>query len=298
MIDAVIQMGEVERTIMILVTGATGNVGRHVVEQLVADGEKVRAITRNPQTANLPPGAEVVGADPSRPETLAAALEGVTVVFLNPAALRGAIDGFLSVAHERGVTRAVLLSSAAIQDGQEPQPEPIAAGHKVIEDAIEASGLRWTFLRPGEFAANSLYQWARQIRASGVVRGAHGRAQTAPIHERDIAAVAVHALRSEKHAQAKYTLTGPQSLTQFDKVQIIGAAIGRPLRFEELSPAEGLQLMIEHGAPEAIARTLLGFQADAVGHAAQISSAVPDLLGRPALTFSTWAGDHVTAFQS
>ncbi|MDX6313744.1 MAG: hypothetical protein QOF44_3208 [Streptomyces sp.] len=284
---------------MFFVTGSTGNVGRHVVDLLLAEGAKVRALTRDPRAAGLPPGAEVVGGDLGRPESLAPALDAVTALFLNPAAVGGSTAGFLAAARERGVRRVVLLSSASVRDGVAEQQGPIAVRHKEIEDAVEASGLEWTFLRPGEFATNLLFQWAPQIRATGTVRAAYGMAAMAPIHERDIAAVAVRALLSGsgEHAGARYELSGPESLTQFDKLRIIGEVTGRPLRFEELPPEEGRQAMVEQGVPSFVADTLLAYQAAAVRHDAPVSPAVRDLTGRPGLTFAEWVADHAEAFR-
>src|SRR5262249_48360978 len=121
---------------------------------------------------------------------------------------------------------------------QKPQPNPIAALHAQVERLIETSGLQWTFLRPGMLSANARTWWAPQIRAGDVVRWPCAAAPTAPIHERDIAAVAVRALCEDRHAGAEYVLTGPQSLSQFEQVQTIGSVIGRSLRIEEISPDE------------------------------------------------------------
>jgi uncharacterized protein YbjT (DUF2867 family) len=122
---------------------------------------------------------------------------------------------------------------------QQPQPNPVAALHAEIERLIETSGRQWTFLRPGVFAANARSWWAPKIRAGGdVVRWPHVAAPTAPIHERDIAAVAVRALCEDGHAGAEYVLTGPQSLSQFEQISTIGGVIGRSLRMEEISPED------------------------------------------------------------
>jgi uncharacterized protein YbjT (DUF2867 family) len=280
------------------VTGSTGNVGRHVVELMLTEGAGVRALTRDPQAAGLPAGAEVIGGDLSRPESLAPALDGVTGVFVNPAAVGGGTGAFLKVARERGVRRVVLLSSASVRDGVAEQEGPIAVRHKAIEDEVEASGLEWTVLRPGEFAANLLFGWAPQVRAEGVVRGTYGMAAMASIHERDIAEVGVRALLdgSGEHVGARYELSGPESLTQYDKARIIGEVTGRAVRFEELPPREGRQAMIEQGIPADVADVLLGYQAAAVGVEAPVSPAVRRITGRPGRTFAEWVADHAEAF--
>ena len=274
---------------MIFVTGATGNVGRHVVDLLLAEGAEVRALTRDPAGASLPGGVQVVGDD---------RLAGIRAVFLNPAAVGDRTAALLASARAQGVSRAVLLSSASVRDDVAVQPDPIGERHKVIEDAVEASGLEWTFLRPGEFASNALFQLAPQIRASGdgIVRGPYGRSHMAPIHERDIAAVAVRALLDDGLTGARPALTGPESLTFTDKIRLIGEAIGRPLRFEELTPEQGRAAMTQAGIPAPVADVLLRYQAEGVDRPAPISPAVREITGRPGLTFAQWAADHAGAF--
>src|SRR5215470_2746643 len=183
----------------ILVTGATGNVGRQVVSQLVATDEvRVRALTRDPASANLAAPIEVMRGDLTIPETLEPCLDGVDAVFLvwtnAPDAVPAAVDCIARYAR-----RIVFLSSPH----QTPhplfrQPNPLAKMHAEIERLIKASGLDWTFLRPGMFAANARSWWAPQIRVGDVVRWPYAEAPTAPIHEQDIAAVAVRALLESK----------------------------------------------------------------------------------------------------
>jgi uncharacterized protein YbjT (DUF2867 family) len=284
-----------DRMKRILVTGATGNVGRQVVSQLLATDARVRALTRNPDAAGLPPGVEVVRGDLTVPEALGGCLDGVDVVFLvwtAPAdAAPAAVDRMAK--HAR---RIVFLSSPH----QTPhpffqQPNPLADATRGIERSIEASGLRWTFLRPGMFATNSLSWWAPQIRAGDVVRWPYAAAPTAPIHERDIAAVAVRALLEAGHDGAEYVLTGPQSLSQLEQVMTIGDVIGRPLRFEEMSPEEARR---EMRAPAPIVNMLLAAWAAAIGQPALVTSTVAEITGSPARTFRDWVTDHAEEFQA
>jgi uncharacterized protein YbjT (DUF2867 family) len=199
----------------ILVIGATGNVGRQVISQLLATDARIRALARNPHAANLPAEVEVVGGDLTLPATLDEGLDGVDSVFL----VWGAAAATVSAAMERiakHARRIVFLSSphqTAHPFFQAAQPNPISTLHAGIERLIRASGLAWTFLRPGMFAANARSWWAPQIRAGDVVRWPYALALTAPIHESDIAAVAVRALRDSRCAGAEYVLTGPQSLS-------------------------------------------------------------------------------------
>jgi len=280
---------------MILITAATGKVGRELVNLLLQKGEKVAAITRNPAAAMLPPGALVVRGDPSRPATLTAALRGVKAVFLNPAALGEASADLLSLALQHGVERAVLLSALTVQYGGGERR--FADQFKTQEDAVKASGLSWTLLRCSDFAANTL-AWAPQIRSAGVVRGAYGDTATSPIHERDVAAVAVCALLHREHAGRSYVLTGPQSLNQRDKLHLIGKALGRQLLWEEISPEQVRRALLAQGLPPDVPDRMLGYLADHVQRPGPLSAAVEQILGRRALTFAQWATDHAAAFRN
>ena len=285
---------------MILVTGATGNVGREVVNLLLSGGEKVVAVTRHPATAALPDGAHVVGGDPSRPQTLTSPLRGVDAVFISPRALGDATAGtatveLLKLAAEQGAQRVVLLSAVTVQDGG--GEKRFADAFKAVEDAAKASSLPWTILRSAEYASNNL-MWAPQIRSTGIVRGAYGDAANSTIHERDIAAVSARALLDAAHAGHTYVLTGPQSLSQRDKVRLIGEAIGREVLWEEISPQQVREAMLAQGLPVEIPDRLLGYLASRVGQPGPSSTDVEQVLGRPALTFAQWAAEHAAAFRN
>jgi uncharacterized protein YbjT (DUF2867 family) len=281
---------------MILVTGATGNVGRHVVSQLLRTGAAVRALTRNPNSAGLPSGVDVVRADLSVPNTLDACLDGVEAIFLVwPFFTAEAAPAVLKVITKHA-GRIVYLSSAGVRDDVEPQANPISQFHADLEHAIERSGLEWTFLRAGGFATNTLW-WAPQIRAEGVVRAPYGTAARSLIHERDIAAVAVRALTSDGHGGAKHVLTGPQVLTQAEQVRTIGEVISRPLRFEEVSPEVERQNMLAAGWPPAVVDGALNYWATVVTQPESVTSTVEQVTGTPARTFRQWAMDHADDFR-
>ncbi len=284
----------------ILIIGATGNVGRQVLSQLPAAGVRVRALARNPHTAGLPPDVDVVRGDLTLAETLDECLDGIDAVFLvwtaPPAAVTPALERI--VRHAR---RIVFLSSpykTAHPFFQKPQPNPVTALHVEIERLIETSGRQWTFLRPGIFAANARSWWAPQIRAGGdVVRWPHAAAPTAPIHERDIAAVAVRALCEDGHAGAEYVLTGPESLSQFEQISTIGGVIGRSLRMQEISPDEARRELFAH-MPAFVQDMLLNAWAGAIGQPALVTSTVEEITGAPARTFRDWATDHAAEFRA
>ncbi|MDN3356186.1 NAD(P)H-binding protein [Actinomadura sp. DC4] len=280
---------------MILVTGATGTVGRPLVELLRAEGVAVRAVTRNPR-AGLPEGVETVVGDPA--ETFASALEGVTTLFFNPAAFGAAAAEAVARAGDHGVRRVVLLSALAAGNETGRYLTDVAVRNRAIEDALTATGAEWTILRPGAFAANSLAPWSGQIRSGDVVRGAHPGAASAPIHERDIAAVAVRALRTGDLAGGRHELTGPRSLTQEEMVAAIGAVLGRKLRYEEITAERAREVLVGHGLPEEHAGALIALQGASVGRPAYVTEEVERILGRPALTYERWAADHAGAFRA
>ena len=279
----------------VLVTGATGRVGRVVVDELLDEGVPVRALTRRPEAARLPAAVEVVSGDLTVPESLDAALQGVGAVFLVwtvPPATAPAVVERLAT-HAR---RVVFLSSP--HRTPHPffqQPNPAAALHADIERLIAASGLASTVIRPGMFASNALYWWAAPIRDAGVVRWPYGAAETAPIDERDVASVAARALYEDGHAGGDYVLTGPDSLSQAEQVGIIGDVIGRRIQFEELSPEE-FRRETAGSWPPLVVDMLLAAWAATIGRPAFVTSAVSDVVGSPPRTFRQWVADHAAAF--
>ncbi|MEU9834958.1 NAD(P)H-binding protein [Streptosporangium sp. NPDC048047] len=276
----------------ILVTGATGFVGRGIVGELLKAGQTVRALTRRPAEAGLPEGAEVVAGDLERPESLWAALEGVERMYLFP--VPHTVSEVVGVARRAGVRRIVVLS------GAEADNDAFADGYRVVERAVEESGLEWTHLRPGEFAGNWL-DWAPSVRTERVVRRPYGDAVTQPTHEADVAAVAATVLAEDGHAGMTYTFAGPEALTTREQVRAIGAAIGRKVRFEEQDPAEAREVWIRDGYPAEIVDWLFGMWAESARDPAPVdeerAAVVRRLTGRPARTFARWAADHAAAFR-
>jgi uncharacterized protein YbjT (DUF2867 family) len=287
---------------MLLVTGATGTIGRPLIDILVNQGAKVRAVTHNPQAAGLPAGVEVVGGDLSRPDTIAPLLEGVTALFLHPRAVGLAAGGLLALARQRGVRRVVALSATNVDDDPALQPSRYQGDrNKEVEDAAVASGLVWVSLRASSFAMNTLRAWGAQIRAGDVVRGPYATFAEALIHERDLAEVVARALGSDAlvaRRGRRLELTGPQSLTHEQMVATIGEVLGRPLRYQELPPEVAKQGMVQQGIPEAFVEALMARYAREVGQPAPLSGEVERILGRPARTYAEWVADHADAFRN
>ena len=281
----------------ILVIGGTGTVGSQVISQLSAKGARVRAMARNPGAARFPTQVEMVRGDLTLPETLDSCLNGIDTVFLVWTAPAAAVAPALERIAKHA--RRIVLLSAPIKTAHPlfQQPNPLKALFEQLERLIETSGLTWTILRPGMFAANALSWWAPQIRAGDVVRWPHLASPTAPIDERDIAAVAVRALSEDGHARAEYVLTGPQSLTQLEQLSTVGRVIGRSLRIEEISPDEARRELLRIG-PLVAVNMLLDAWAAAIGQPAFVTSTVADITGTPARGFADWVTDHAAEFRA
>lgn len=268
---------------MILVTGATGKVGRHVVDGLLARGAPTRALVRDPAKAGLPDGVELTAGDLSDGQSLPALLDDVDAIFLVWPFLTA--DGAKDVVDllSQQAPRIVFLSAEAAAH----RPDSFWSA---VESAVEATTADWTFLRPTGFAANTRI-WSEQIRQSDEVRWVYGPAARSLIDERDIAAVAVRALTEEGHAGARYVVSGPEALTQVEQVQTIGAALGRRLRWEEISRAEIKDQL--DGVPDSALDTWASF----IDHPEVVTTTVPDLTGRPAHPFADWAREHADDFR-
>jgi uncharacterized protein YbjT (DUF2867 family) len=281
----------------ILVTGATGTVGSSLVAQLVAAGHEVRALTRDPRSpaaAKLPGHVEVVRGDLGKPETLVPALEGVERLHLV------AVDGYgvlttaleiLDLARRAGVRRITHLGH---NDESKADDDPVEADHRAVQHAIEASGLEWTHLFPGEFMANT-WEWAPSIKAEGVVRAPFADWISAMIHEADVAAIAMAALLEGGHAGKTYAPTGPEPVRRVDAVRMIGAAIGREIEFIELTPEQAREHWREM-YPEEVIDWFLEM-GEYVGITPPVAPDVEAVTGRPGRTFAQWAADHADDFR-
>lgn len=281
---------------MILVTGATGTVGREVVKQLLEAGEEVRVLARDPAKAEkLGPGVEVAQGDLAKPDTLGSAFAGVDKAFVLATGpeLTTLESNAYDAAKKAGVRHIVKVSA---QGAELDKDLLIGRWHRDSEEKLKASGIAWTILRPGGFASNAL-MWAGSIKATGMVFQPTGNAKTAPIDPRDIAAVAVKALTSPGHEGKAYELSGPEAMTTDEMVQRLGAAIGKPLRFVDVPESAARDRMAQSGMPEIMINAVLELMAHVrTGGGATVSSTVEQVLGRKARKFDEWARDHAAAF--
>ncbi|GAA0930687.1 SDR family oxidoreductase [Nonomuraea longicatena] len=280
---------------MILVIGATGNVGGQVVTELLDLGVSVRALTRDPARAALPGAAEVVRGDFSVPESLREALHGVEAVFLLwPLPTTEVAPKIMKLIAEHA-RRVVFLSSGAVRDDIAEQTDMIGRWHAEVEQAIKDSGVEWTMLRPHGFATN-IRRWLPQLQAGDVVRGAYGEAAMTLLHERDIAAVAARALTRDGLSGRDLVLTGPEPLTQVEQVRTIGEVVGRPLRWEEIPVETARQEMLAWQPAELVDLVLDGY-AQMVSFPGPGTTTVEEVTGRPARTFREWVADHAADFR-
>jgi len=253
-------------------------------------------MTRNPDGARFASGVEIRKGDLTVPESLDSCLDGIEKVFLVWIAPRRAIAPALERITRRA--RHIVFLSAPLKTPhplfQQPNAARVVA--EEIEQRIGQSGVEWTFLRPGMLAVNALSWWAPQIREGDVVRWPCLSTPTAPVHERDIAAVAVRVLCDKGHAGSEYVLTGPESLTQAEQIARIGKVIGRRLQAHEISRAEAEVELLRVIAVPPVVKMLLDAWEAAEGQPAYVTDTVERLTGKPARTFHDWAVDHAAAF--
>lgn len=274
---------------MILVTGATGNVGRELVRTLVDRQVPVRALTRG--AGGPVEGAPRVVGDLDDPEGLRPAFAGVTGVFLLPGYRD--MPGVLAAAREAGVSRVVQLSGSSAA-GRDPS-NAITAYMVRTEEALRAADLQWTVLRPFGFMTNAL-EWAPQLRVGDVVRAPFAGVRVAVIDPADIAAVAAAALLEDGHAGRVYPLSGPESLLPADRVRVLGEVLGRDLRFEA-QPDEEAWAEMTARMPEAYVRAFFDFFVDGSLDESPVLPTVQEVTGRPPGTFADWTRRHADAFR-
>jgi uncharacterized protein YbjT (DUF2867 family) len=276
----------------VLVTGATGNVGRPLVTLLANAGAKVRAVSRRPDGAGFPSGVDVVA-------SASTGLGGADAVFLNSRALGDDLAAVVGQARSEGVTRLVALSAINADDDFSLQPSRFRGDrNKEVEQLAVDSGLEWVSLRPTVFVSNLAGMWSPQLQAGDVVSGPYASSSMAPIAERDIAAVAARALLTDDLNGRKIDLTGPHAFTNAELVDVIGAVLGRPLRYQEVRLEDVRKRFVGLGFPAAFADAYIAYQALTVDTPAAVSHEIDTILGRPAQSFANWVADHRALFTS
>lgn len=277
---------------MLLITGATGNIGRALVPLLVAAGEPVRVFVRDiSRVASFDGGIDVAQGDLDQPDTLGPALGGVNRVFMLTLTPRQDAN-VIAAAQQAGVTTLVMLSSRYVPFGVGSGPM-----HAPGEQVLRASALRWTILRPAEYMSNAL-RWVQTIRTQNAAFEPTGDGRTAVIDPVDIAAVAARVLTTDGHEGQTYELTGPKAISRAAMVADLSAALGRPLRFIDVPEAAARERLAALGLPEALREPILRYYAMVkAGEAAAVTAEVERLIGHAPRPFAAWVHDHRKAFE-
>jgi uncharacterized protein YbjT (DUF2867 family) len=281
---------------MIVVTGATGNVGRPLVQALAAAGEQVTAVSRRVSDAAVPEGVRHRQADLTDPESLRPIFDGADALFLHDGGASAHLlnpRGILDVAKAGGVGRIVVLSSIGVVT--RPQSASHGGMMRAIEDAVRQSGMDWTILRPGGFNSNA-YAWAETVRTHRTVAAPFGNVGVPTIDPADIAEIAAAALHEDGHDGQVYQLTGPALTTPRQGAEAIGAALGEPVRFIEQTRAEARAQMLQF-MPEPVVETTLDALGEPTPAEQRVSPDVEQVLGRPPRTFAEWAQHNIAAFR-
>lgn len=285
---------------MILVIGATGNIGKHVVAGLLEKGVSVRAFTRDAERAStvLPQGAQIIQGDLGNSAEISAALKDVEKVFLatNGSPQQMELENsFIDAAREAGVRHLVKVSVI----GASPNHFVVyAQDHAAIEQHLAASGLAATILRPNWFAEN-FFGSAETIIGHGAIYGSAEEGQVAFVDSRDTAAVAVTVLTEEGHTGKDYQITGPEALTFAEAAGRLAKGIGRAVNYVNLSDAQFKEALVGAGLPAEIAQTILQINRNArENNLAQVSSTVQELTGKSARPLEDFARDYASRFSA
>jgi uncharacterized protein YbjT (DUF2867 family) len=281
---------------MLLITGATGNIGRELIPLLLESGQSIRVLVRDERkVAHLEPRVERCVGDLDRPETLLPAVQGVERIFLVTYQTQQDIN-LLEAAKRAGVQQIVKLSTL------EAAEHKIKVGkwHFERETLIRASGIDGTFLRPGMFMSNSIEWWADSIRSQASVFFPGGKkGRVAPIDPRDVAAVAALALTQSGHHGQAYTLTGRELFTIGEMVQVISRVLGKPVQYVSIPPIAAKLFMLKTGMDKALVNALMEMLATLRrDEGALVTDAFERLTGRPPRTFEAWCREHATAFRA
>ncbi|WP_026932142.1 NAD(P)H-binding protein [Glycomyces tenuis] len=269
----------------ILITGATGTVGRHLVDRLVSDGHRVRALTRDPAKARFSPEVEVVGGDLTDVTTLSGAFAGAAAAHL---ITFGGDDGedlangdaIVDLAVRSGVRRATVLGGW---------------DRTSVEAALDDSPIGWTLVAAAEFMSGAL-EWAPEVRAGGTV-STHATYPSAVVHEADIAAVAAVALTEDGHAGKTHCVTGPEALTPAERTRLLGDALGRELAHVQLTVDQERERLRSYGYPEDYVEFGVQLATSPPGVAGEVRDTVESVTKRPARTFAQWAAEHADRFR-
>jgi len=280
---------------MILITGATGHIGKELAPLLLQQEQPIRILVRDAKkVAHLEPCIERAPGDWNKPDTLAEAMKGVDRVFLVTFETQQDLN-LIEAARRAGVRHIVKLSTL------EATAHKIQVGkwHYEREELIRGSGLDWTFLRPGMFMSNSIEWWAESIKGQGSVFFPGGKkGKVAPVDPRDVAKVAAIALTQPGHSGQAYELTGPELFTIGEMVQVVSRVLGKPIQYVDIPPLAAKLFMLKTGMDKTLVNALMEMLASLRrNEGAIVTNTVQQLTGRPPRTFEAWCRENITAFQ-
>ena len=281
---------------MILITGATGHIGNELIPFLLESGQSIRVLVRDDKkVAHLDPCFERVVGDWNKLETLASAMVGVARVFLVTFETQQDIS-VIEAAKRAGVQHIVKLSTL------EATEHKINVGrwHYEREELIRASGLDWTFIRPGMFMSNSIDWWSDSIKNQGSVFFPGGqKGKVAPVDPRDVAKVSALASTQPGHNGQAYELTGSQLFTIGGMVQVISGVLGKPIQYVDIPPIAAKLFMLKSGMDKTLVNALMEMLGSLRrNEGAIVTDIVQQLTGYPPRTFEAWCREHIEAFRA
>jgi len=281
---------------MILVTGATGHIGKELIPILLETGQRIRVLVRDERkVAHLDACVERSVGDLDKPETLAHAVKNVEQIFLVTYKTRQDIN-VMEAAKRAGVRQIVKLSTLEATDHK----IQVGKWHYEREELIRASGLDWTFLRPGMFMSNSIEWWADSIKGQGSVFFPGGKkGRVAPVDPRDVARVAAVALTQPGHSGQAYELTGSELFTMGEMAQVISRVLGKPIQYVDIPPIAAKLFMLKTGMDKTLVNALMEMLASLRrNEGAIVTDAFQRLTDHPPRTFEQWCREHIQAFQA
>jgi uncharacterized protein YbjT (DUF2867 family) len=284
---------------MILVTGASGNVGKMVLQEVAKSGAKHRAMYRSAnEAAKARSGTETVIADFAKPETLKAALRGVDSVYLvcSPIPELVQLESNMIDACVAGGVKHVVLNSAM---GAADYDKSFPSWHRIVENKLKGTRLSWTILRPNSFHQNVVAFYAPTIRTQGVFYSSMRDAKNGFLDLRDIAAVAAKALAAGKHAGKIYELNGPEAISYAQLAAKVAKVSGREVNYVDIPMEAQKKAMLEQGTPEWLATALLELQQYYLsGKGGDVDGLLQELLGRAPITMEQFLAENVREFRA
>jgi uncharacterized protein YbjT (DUF2867 family) len=284
---------------MILVTGASGTVGKAVLNEVARSGAKHKAMYRSTEeAAKAPAGTSTVVADFGKKETLAPALQGVESVYLvcSPIPDLVQLEGNVIDASAAAGVKHIVLNSAL---GAGDYAKSFPSWHRKVEDKLKSSGISFTILRPNSFHQNVLTYFAPSIRAQGVFYSSMGTARVSFLDVRDIASVAAKALANGQHSGKTYELNGPEALTYTEVAEKITKHAGRAVQYVDIPAEAQRKAMLEQGMPLWQVEALLDLQEYYTsGKGGAVDRLLPNLLGRPPITMDRFLSESAAEFRS